>query len=96
MSITYAEQPRPDRLAQTFLIGRDFIGRNNVALVLGDNIFYGHGLSAILQRAEQRPGVTVFGYQVRSSEAYGVVEFDASGRAISIEEKPRRRARNGR
>ena len=89
LSITYAEQPRPDRLAQTFLIGRDFIGRNNVALVLGDNIFYGHGLSAILQRAEQRPGVTVFGYQVRSSEAYGVVEFDRSGKAVAIEEKPR-------
>ena len=96
LSIAYAEQPRPDGLAQAFLIGREFIGGDNVALVLGDNIFYGHGLSAILQRAEQRPGVTVFGYQVRSSEAYGVVEFDAYGKAVSIEEKPRRRARNGR
>jgi len=91
LSITYAEQPRPDGLAQAFLIGRDFIGGDNVALVLGDNIFYGTGLSAILQRAAQpRPGATVFGYQVRSPEAYGVVEFDTYGKPISIEEKPRR------
>jgi len=90
LSIAYAEQPRPDGLAQAFLIGRDFIGRDNVALVLGDNIFYGDGLSAALQQAAQpRPGATVFAYQVRSPEAYGVVEFDASGRAVSIEEKPR-------
>ena len=91
LSITYAEQPRPDGLAQAFLIGRDFIGGDNVALVLGDNICYGTGLSAILQRAAQpRPGATVFGYQVRSPEAYGVVEFDRYGKPISIEEKPRR------
>ena len=90
LRVEYAIQPRPEGLAQAFLIGRDFIGGDNVALVLGDNIFYGDGLSAILQQAVQpRPGATVFGYQVRNPEAYGVVEFDASGRAISIEEKPR-------
>ena len=90
LSLVYAEQPRPDGLAQAFVIGRDFIGGDHVALVLGDNIFYGDGLSATLQRAA-RPwrGATVFGYQVRHPEAYGVVEFDASGRAVSIEEKPR-------
>src|SRR6516165_6841214 len=72
LSIAYAEQPRPDGLAQAFLIGRDFIGRDNVALVLGDNIFYGDGLSAILQQAARpRRGATVFAYQVRSPEAYG-------------------------
>ena len=90
LAIAYAEQPRPDGLAQAFLIGREFIGDGPVALVLGDNIFYGGGLSAILQRATQpRRGATVFGYQVRNPEAYGVVEFDMSGRAVSIEEKPR-------
>jgi len=90
LSINYAEQPRPEGLAQAFLIGRDFIGDSNVALVLGDNLFYGGGLSGILQRAAQpRVGATVFGYQVRSPEAYGVVEFDACGKAVSIEEKPR-------
>jgi len=90
LSIAYAEQPRPEGLAQAFLIGRAFIGRDNVALVLGDNIFYGDGLSAILQQAAQpRPGATVFAYQVRSPEAYGVVEFAAYGKAVSIEEKPR-------
>ena len=89
LSLAYAEQPRPDGLAQAFVIGRDFIGVDHVALVLGDNIFYGDGLSAILQRAA-RPhrGATIFGYQVRRPEAYGVVEFDASGKAVSIEEKP--------
>jgi len=90
LSIAYAEQPRPDGLAQAFLIGRDFVGCDNVALVLGDNIFYGDGLQAILQRAAQpRSGATVFAYQVRSPEAYGVIEFDASGKAVAIEEKPR-------
>jgi glucose-1-phosphate thymidylyltransferase len=90
LSLAYAEQPRPEGLAQAFVIGRDFIGGGYVALVLGDNIFYGDGLSATLQRAARpRPGATVFGYQVRRPEAYGVVEFDASGRAVSIEEKPR-------
>jgi glucose-1-phosphate thymidylyltransferase len=86
LGISYAEQPRPDGLAQAFLIGREFIGDGPVALVLGDNIFYGGGLSAILQRAAlPRPGATVFGYQVRNPEAYGVVEFDVSGGAVSIE-----------
>jgi glucose-1-phosphate thymidylyltransferase len=89
LSLAYAEQPRPDGLAQAFVIGRDFIGSDYVALVLGDNIFYGDGLSATLQRAARpRRGATVFGYQVRRPEAYGVVEFDASGKAVSIEEKP--------
>jgi glucose-1-phosphate thymidylyltransferase len=90
LSLAYAEQPRPEGLAQAFLIGRDFVDGDNVALVLGDNIFYGDGLSAILQQvAQPRPGATVFGYQVRNPEAYGVVEFDAYGKAVSIEEKPR-------
>ena len=90
ISLSYAEQPRPDGLAQAFLIGRDFIGSDHVALVLGDNIFYGGGLSTTLQRAAvPQPGATIFGYQVRNPEAYGVVEFDAHGKAISIEEKPR-------
>jgi glucose-1-phosphate thymidylyltransferase len=90
LGISYAEQPRPDGLAQAFLIGREFIGDGPVALVLGDNIFYGGGLSAILQQAAlPRLGATIFGYQVRNPEAYGVVEFDMSGRAVSIEEKPR-------
>ena len=90
VSLAFAEQPRPDGLAQAFLIGRDFIGDDWVALVLGDNIFYGGGLSKTLQRAAaQRPGATVFGYQVRNPEAYGVVEFDGHGKAIAIEEKPR-------
>jgi glucose-1-phosphate thymidylyltransferase len=90
ISLSYAEQPRPEGLAQAFLIGRDFIGGEHVALVLGDNIFYGGGLSATLQRAAMpRAGATVFGYQVRNPEAYGVVEFNAHGKAIAIEEKPR-------
>jgi glucose-1-phosphate thymidylyltransferase len=90
ISLSYAEQSRPDGLAQAFLIGRHFIGDDPVALVLGDNIFFGGGLSTTLQRsAMPRPGATVFGYQVRNPEAYGVVEFDIRGRAIGIEEKPR-------
>jgi glucose-1-phosphate thymidylyltransferase len=90
LAIAYAEQPRPDGIAQAFLIGRNFIGEEPIALVLGDNIFYGDGLSSILQQAARpRRGATVFGYQVRSPEAYGVVEFDAAGRAVAIEEKPR-------
>jgi len=88
VSLSYAEQPRPDGLAQAFLIGRDFIGDDRVALVLGDNIFYGGGLSRTLQRAAMHPGATVFGYQVRDPKVYGVVEFDARGKAIGIEEKP--------
>jgi glucose-1-phosphate thymidylyltransferase len=90
ISLAYAEQPRPEGLAQAFLIGRDFIGDDHVALVLGDNIFFGGGLSTTLQRAAMpQPGATVFGYQVRNPEAYGVVEFDERGKAIAIEEKPR-------
>jgi glucose-1-phosphate thymidylyltransferase len=89
VAISYAEQPRPEGLAQAFIIGRDFIGDGPAALVLGDNLFYGHGLSEMLQEAARpRPGATVFAYQVRNPEAYGVVEFDAGGRAISIAEKP--------
>jgi glucose-1-phosphate thymidylyltransferase len=89
VAITYAEQPRPEGLAQAFVIGREFIGDGPVALVLGDNIFYGGGLSGMLQQAAlPRPGATVFAYQVRNPQAYGVVEFAADGTAISIAEKP--------
>ncbi|MFN2337938.1 MAG: glucose-1-phosphate thymidylyltransferase RfbA [Gammaproteobacteria bacterium] len=89
LSISYAEQPRPEGLAQAFIIGRDFVGRDSSSLVLGDNIFYGHGLGTNLRKAAVRKkGATVFAYRVRDPERYGVVEFDADGRAISIEEKP--------
>jgi glucose-1-phosphate thymidylyltransferase len=89
MSISYAVQPKPEGLAQAFLIGRDFIGHAPSALVLGDNIFFGHDLESTLVRAAQREhGATVFGYHVRDPERYGVVEFNADGEAISIEEKP--------
>jgi len=91
LALRYAVQPSPDGLAQAFLIGRDFIGNDPCALVLGDNIFYGHGLTDQLRRAAVRQsGATVFGYQVRDPERYGVVAFDAEGRATSIEEKPQR------
>lgn len=90
ISLSYAEQPRPEGLAQAFLIGRDFIGRDRSALVLGDNIFYGHGLPEQLQAAAARDtGATVFAYRVRDPERYGVIQFDAAGRALDIEEKPR-------
>jgi glucose-1-phosphate thymidylyltransferase len=89
MDLSYAEQPRPEGLAQAFLIGREFVGDGPVCLVLGDNIFYGHGLSESLQRAAARvEGATVFGYYVKDPERYGVVEFDRQGRAVTIEEKP--------
>jgi glucose-1-phosphate thymidylyltransferase len=89
INLTYAAQPSPDGLAQAFIIGEEFIGNDSVCLVLGDNIYYGQGLSKMLQSAAARPkGATVFGYQVTDPERFGVVEFDDNQRAISIEEKP--------
>jgi len=92
MDFSYIEQPSPDGLAQAFILGKDFIGDASVSLVLGDNIFYGHGLtnllSASLKRAYQENKATVFGYYVSDPERYGVVEFDDNGKAISLEEKP--------
>jgi len=89
VSLSYAEQPSPDGLAQAFLIGEEFIGNDNVCLVLGDNIFFGHHFTEHLEEAAARKtGATVFGYHVIDPERFGVVEFDDSGRAISIEEKP--------
>lgn len=89
INISYAIQPSPDGLAQAFIIGADFIGQDSVCLVLGDNIFYGQGFSPMLkQAAARKQGATVFGYQVKDPERFGVVEFDAQYRAISIEEKP--------
>jgi glucose-1-phosphate thymidylyltransferase len=90
LAIDYATQPRPEGLAQAFTIGRSFVGKARVALALGDNIFYGQGMTDILRRASERTsGATVFGYAVRDPQRYGVVEFDAQGAAVSIEEKPR-------
>jgi glucose-1-phosphate thymidylyltransferase len=89
MAISYAEQPSPDGLAQAFVIGRGFVGAERVALILGDNIFYGAGLQQLLQRAASRTeGATIFGYRVRDPERYGVAELDRHGRVLSIEEKP--------
>ncbi len=89
MMLEYAAQPRPEGLAQAFIIGREFVGSDRVALALGDNIFYGHGFPELLTRAAEREeGATVFGYRVRDPERYGVVEFDDEGNAISLEEKP--------
>ncbi|OUM90029.1 glucose-1-phosphate thymidylyltransferase RfbA [Parageobacillus thermoglucosidasius] len=89
ISLSYAVQPSPDGLAQAFIIGEEFIGDDNVALILGDNLFYGHGLTKLLQNAvERKTGATVFGYYVNDPERFGVVEFDENGKVISIEEKP--------
>ncbi len=89
LNFTYKIQPHPGGLAQAFILGDEFIGDDNVALVLGDNIFYGHGLTNLLRNAASREtGATVFGYYVNDPERFGVVEFDKSGKAISIEEKP--------
>jgi glucose-1-phosphate thymidylyltransferase len=91
LRIAYATQARPEGIAQAFLIGRDFIGRDPVALALGDNLFYGHGLPESLHRAAERiEGATIFAYWVRDPERYGVVDFDGAGHAVSIEEKPAR------
>jgi glucose-1-phosphate thymidylyltransferase len=90
LSIRYAVQPRPDGLAQAFLIGRDFIAGDPCALVLGDNIFYGHGLQTLTKKGTQRKvGATVFGYFVQNPECYGVAELDEDGRVVGLEEKPR-------
>jgi glucose-1-phosphate thymidylyltransferase len=91
MHISYQVQPSPDGLAQAFILGRDFVGTDDAALVLGDNIFYGHDLPLQLRRAAAQPrGATVFAYRVNDPERYGVIAFDAAGRAVDIEEKPAR------
>ena len=90
INLTYAVQPSPDGLAQAFIIGEEFIGNDNVCLVLGDNIFWGQGFVPILKRAvEKQNGATVFGYQVNDPERFGVVEFDSNKKAVSLEEKPK-------
>jgi glucose-1-phosphate thymidylyltransferase len=89
LTVSYAEQPRPEGLAQAFIIGRAFVGQDPAALILGDNVFYGGGLRGVLQEAAARSeGATVFAYYVSDPDRYGVVEFDSAGRAVSIEEKP--------
>jgi glucose-1-phosphate thymidylyltransferase len=89
VSFSYAAQPSPDGLAQAFIIGREFVGRDRVALALGDNLFFGHGLPELLRQAAKRQsGATVFGYRVKDPERYGVVEFDSEGKAIDLVEKP--------
>ncbi|MDO9565441.1 MAG: glucose-1-phosphate thymidylyltransferase RfbA [Candidatus Desulfaltia sp.] len=90
VSFFYAEQPHPEGLAQAFIIGREFIGSSSVCMALGDNIFYGHGLTELLNKAVSREkGATIFGYWVKDPQRYGVVAFDESGKAVSIEEKPK-------
>ncbi len=90
LNLQYCVQPSPDGLAQAFILGRDFVGADPAALILGDNIYYGHDLAAQVQRANARPhGATVFAYHVNDPERYGVVEFDRHGRAVSLEEKPK-------
>jgi glucose-1-phosphate thymidylyltransferase len=91
LHIDYKEQPRPEGLAQAFILGKEFIGQDKVCLILGDNIFYGHGLQGILERAKQLDsGGVIFGYWVQDPYRYGVVEFDKSGKVLSIEEKPKK------
>jgi glucose-1-phosphate thymidylyltransferase len=91
LTFTFAAQPRPEGLAQAFVIGREFIGQDAVCLILGDNIYYGHGLTAQIRTAAKRTaGATVFGYWVNDPQRYGVVDFDADGRAVDIQEKPQR------
>lgn len=90
LKFSYVEQPKPEGLAQAFILGKDFIKNESVCLILGDNIFYGHGFTEVLTRAAQlENGGLVFGYKVTNPESYGVIEFDANGKAISIEEKPK-------
>ncbi len=90
LRLSYLEQPRPEGLAQAFILGADFIGQDHVCLILGDNIFYGHGLQRILQQAlAVREGGVIFGYWVKAPHRYGVVEFDQAGQVIGIEEKPK-------
>ena len=89
LSLSYAEQPAPEGVAQAFIVGREFVGRDRVALILGDNIFYGGGLTALLQRAARRTtGATIFGYPVKDPQHFGVAELDATGAVVSLEEKP--------
>jgi glucose-1-phosphate thymidylyltransferase len=89
LSFAYEEQPRPEGIAQAFLIGREFVGRDSVCLILGDNIFYGHGLpDKLRQAAAQKAGATIFGYWVKNPQRYGVVTFDAEGQALDVVEKP--------
>jgi len=88
ISITYAEQPKPEGLAQAYVIGADFVAAGPSALILGDNIFYGHGLQAMLSRASRRAGASIFAYRVADPERYGVVTFDSEARPIAIDEKP--------
>jgi len=91
LTLSYAAQPRPEGLAQAFIIGREFIGQSNACLILGDNVFYGHGFPDILRRAVQfERGGVVFGYWVKDPERYGVVEFDGDGRVLGVEEKPKK------
>jgi len=90
INIRYAPQPKPEGLAQAFIIGKDFIGNDGCSLILGDNVFYGHGLVELVRKARERDnGATVFGYWVKNPEDYGVVEFDGNGKAISLDEKPK-------
>lgn len=90
LDLSYAEQPTPGGLAQAFIIGRDFVGEDDVALILGDNVFYSHGMSGLLQDAiRSNQGATIFGYHVRDPERYGVAEFDEAGNVIGLEEKPK-------